>query len=65
MYGENGELEYAGDPKHKDAPYKSLEECIKQHYKGVTFDKLLAYGLKNQDYLSETTIPISLLASSF
>ena len=53
FYGENGELEYAGDPKHKDTPYKAIEDCIQQNYKGLTFDQLLSFGLKNKDYLSE------------
>jgi N-acetyl sugar amidotransferase len=53
FYGENGELEYAGDHEHQDKPYKSYEEFIKQHYKGVAFDQLLSFGLKNKDYLSE------------
>jgi N-acetyl sugar amidotransferase len=53
FYGENGELEYAGDPKHKDKPYKSTEERIKHSGKGTTFDQLLSFGLKNKDYLTK------------
>lgn len=52
FYGENGELEYGGDPKHLDKPYKPAEEWLNQHFKGVTFEKLLNYGLKN-GYLSK------------
>ena len=47
FYGENGELEYAGDPKYTDRPYKPSEEWLTQHFKGVTFKKLLKYGLNN------------------
>tara|TARA_Y100000294_G_scaffold166148_1_gene174284 strand:+ start:311 stop:1504 length:1194 start_codon:yes stop_codon:yes gene_type:complete len=53
FYGENGELEYTGDPKHRDKPFKPTEECLQQRYKGTTFDQLLSFGLKNKDYLSE------------
>lgn len=53
MFGENGEAEYAGDPKYVDKPYKPSEEWVGQHFKGLTFRELLDYGLKNKDYLSE------------
>ncbi len=53
FYGENGEAEYAGDPKYADKPYKPSEEWVGQHFKGVTFRELLDYGLKNKDYLNE------------
>lgn len=53
FYGENGEAEYAGDPKYVDKPYKPTTEFVTQHFKGLTFRELLAYGLQNKDYLSE------------
>lgn len=53
FYGENGEAEYAGDPKYADKPYKPSEEWVGQHFKGVTFRELLDYGLRHKDYLSE------------
>jgi N-acetyl sugar amidotransferase len=53
FYGENGEAEYAGDPKYVDKPYKPSTEFVTQHFKGLTFRELLDYGLKNKDYLSE------------
>ena len=57
FYGENGELEYAGDPKHKDKPYKPMSEWTKQHFKGVNFDDLIKFGLKkkyiNSDDISQ------------
>ena len=52
FFGENGELEYAGDPKHKDKPFKPAEEWVKQHFKGVTFDELIKIGKKNKKYFS-------------
>ena len=53
FYGENGEAEYAGDPKYVDKPYKPTTEFVTQHFKGLTFRELLDYGLQNKDYLSE------------
>ena len=53
FYGENGELEYAGDPKYQDKPFKPTEEITKQHYKGTTLDQLLSFGLKKKDYLTK------------
>jgi N-acetyl sugar amidotransferase len=53
FYGENGEAEYAGDPKYVDKPYKPSTEFVTQHFKGTTFRELLDYGLQNKDYLSE------------
>ena len=52
FYGENGELEYAGDPKFKDRPFKPMSEWTNQHFKGVKFTDLINYGLKNKKYLS-------------
>ena len=53
FYGENGEAEYAGDPRYVDKPYKPSSEWVNQYFKGRTFSELLDYGLKNKDYLSE------------
>jgi len=53
FYGENGEAEYAGDPEYIDKPYKPTTEFVDQHFKGLSFRDLLAYGLKNKDYLTE------------
>lgn len=53
FFGENGELEYAGDAKHKDKPYKPAEEWTKQHFKGVTFDELIKIGKKNKEYFKD------------
>ena len=51
FYGENGELEYSGDPK-LDRPFKPCEDWTDHHFKGSKFDDLLSYGIKNKNYLS-------------
>lgn len=54
FYGENGELEYAGDPKLVDRPDVNLtenENWIKGYLKGTTLKELLDYGKNNKDYL--------------
>ncbi len=56
FYGENGELEYAGDPKFKDKPYKPMSEWTNQHFKGSNFDQLVKFGLKNKNYLKKNDI---------
>lgn len=56
FYGENGELEYAGDPKFKDKPFKPMSEWTNQHFKGVKFNDLINYGLKNKKYLSRSDL---------
>ena len=56
FYGENGELEYAGDPKFKDRPFKPMSEWTNQHFKGVKFTDLINYGLKNKKYLSRNDL---------
>ena len=52
FYGENGELEYAGDSGNKDKPFKPANEWINQYFKGNNFNDLLNYGLKNKNYLN-------------
>ena len=54
MYGENGELEYAGDPNYLDKPYRPSNEWVSKYFKGTTFKKLLNFGLENKDYLNES-----------
>jgi len=54
FYGENGEVEYAGDPAMVDKPYLDLVQnasWLKGYLKGVTFDELLAFGDANKDYI--------------
>ena len=45
FYGENGELEYSGDPK-MDRPFKPCEDWTEHHFKGSNFRELLNYGIK-------------------
>jgi len=59
FYGENGELEYAGDPNSVDKPYKDLiedESWIKGYLKGTTLNELLSYAVEKKDYISESII---------
>ena len=53
FFGENGELEYAGDPEYIDKPFKPHKEWLKQHFKGVTFDELIKFGLKKKKYIQD------------
>lgn len=59
FYGENGEVEYAGDPKQKDKPYVNLTDdnnWLKGYLKGTTIDELIEYGKDKKKYLKETKI---------
>ena len=56
FYGENGELEYAGDPKYVDKPFKPSSEFLEHHFKGSKFEELIDYGLSNKDYLKKDDI---------
>jgi N-acetyl sugar amidotransferase len=56
FYGENGEVEYAGDPKAVDKSYMSLtenESWIRGYLKGTTLEDLLQYALEKKDYINE------------
>ena len=54
FYGENGEVEYAGDPVFVDQPYRDLlndETWLKGYMKGTTIDELIKYGVETKDYM--------------
>ncbi len=54
FYGENGELEYAGDPEGADKPYRDLvenESWFKGYLKGTTLNDLIKYAIENKDYI--------------
>ena len=53
FYGENSELEYAGNPELHDDPMSPVTLEKKNNLKGVSFRELLDFGLKNKDYLNE------------
>jgi N-acetyl sugar amidotransferase len=56
FYGENGEVEYAGDPTFADQPYRDLlndEAWLKGYMKGTTIDELIAYGMETKDYMKD------------
>jgi N-acetyl sugar amidotransferase len=59
FYGENGEVEYAGDPKLVDKPYISMIEdkaYLREYEKGTSFVNLLKYGLENKDYINSNDL---------
>ena len=56
FYGENGEVEYAGDPQAVDKPYMDMlknKDWIKGYLKGTTLDELLEYAYQEKDYISK------------
>ncbi|MDC0044728.1 N-acetyl sugar amidotransferase [Pelagibacteraceae bacterium] len=56
FYGENGEVEYAGDAKSVDKPYIDFlkdKKWVNGYLKGTTIDQLIKYGIKNKNYLSK------------
>lgn len=53
FYGENGVVEYAGDPKLADKPYLAPEEWNTRLLKGCSLEELIDYGVHNKDYFSE------------
>lgn len=54
FYGENGSVEYAGDPKLADKPYIPNTELGARMFKGSTFSELVQYGLDHKDYFQKT-----------
>ena len=59
FYGENGELEYAGDPERKDKPYNDFlkdEKWVRGYLKGTPINELVEYGLKNKNYMKDLKI---------
>ena len=59
FYGENGELEYAGDPTSVDKPYRDFIEnksWYKNYFKGTSLNDLLNYAFSAKDYISKKDI---------
>ena len=59
FYGENGEVEYAGDPKAVDKPYISLikdGKWTKSYLKGTSLEDLLNYAYDNKSYINKEDI---------
>ena len=55
FYGENGEVEYAGDPEAVDKPYMDFiknEKWIQGYLKGSTIDEIIEYAYNNKDYIN-------------
>ncbi len=53
FYGENGEVEYGGDPKYNFRPYIPLEDFARVYWKGSGVDALIKKALQDKDYLTE------------
>ena len=53
MFGENGEAEYAGDPKITDKPFIPSKEFQRLYFKGTELDELVKFGIENKDYFSK------------
>ena len=56
FYGENGELEYAGDPEQVDKPFNDFvdnESWLNGYLKGTTLDELLDYASIHKDYIDQ------------
>ena len=54
FYGENGEVEYAGDPKAVDRPFTDVlehQDWLEGYLKGTTLKNLLNYASENKDYI--------------
>ena len=53
FYGENGEVEYAGDPKAVDRPFKMFwaSRLARRVSKRNNIEKLLNYASENKDYI--------------
>jgi len=59
FYGENGEVEYAGDPAVVDKPYLDLltdEKFLKGYLKGSSLEEVMEYAIKNKDYITDDDI---------
>jgi N-acetyl sugar amidotransferase len=50
FYGENGAVEYAGDPKLADRPYMPPEEWNTRILKGCSLEELVEFGRNNKEY---------------
>ena len=59
FYGENGEVDYAGDPHLADKPSRNLlddEYWLKGYMKGTTIDELIQYGVETKDYMKDVDV---------
>ncbi len=57
FYGENGEVEYAGDPSSVDKPYNDVIKDLKwqkKYLKNSELNSLIKFGIKNKDYIKKT-----------
>ena len=54
FYGENGELEYGGDKKNIDKPFKPISEWRENYFKGSKLNELIKFGLDQKEYLKKS-----------
>ncbi len=62
FYGENGEVEYAGDPDLADKPYVDLlgsKDWLRGYLKGTTMSELLEFAYEKKDYISKSNIRLA------
>lgn len=45
FYGENGDLEYGGSLKYKNAPCEKLDDWARHYYKGGSLEELVRFGI--------------------
>lgn len=53
FYGENGAVEYAGDPKLADKPFLAPEEWTGRLLKGCTLEDLIEFGRTSKEYFRD------------
>ena len=56
FYGENGELEYAGDTELADKPFKPSKFWANHHFKGSSINELIDYARINKKYFKNFKI---------
>ena len=53
FFGENGEAEYAGNPKVADRPFVPFKDWSEIYFKGSNLDELVDFGLREKSYFSK------------
>lgn len=52
MFGENGEVEYAGE-RSIDRPFVPREEFTRLYFKGTPLEEIVNYGIENKPYFNK------------
>ena len=56
FYGENGEVEYAGDPAVVDRPFMDVidnQDWLKGYLKGSSIDEIIQHAYREKDYIDK------------